>query len=102
MRYLLSDTFKHQNLDAFQIAAMRAVERFLKFVGRLPNAFSLDPSQCSEFDCRVLQPDTVSCGFILVWKFLNVARSGDLKQVRNAFILCLFGHTCFINNLTYS
>ena len=102
MKYLLSDTFKRQKLDAFRIGAMRAVDRFLKLVGRLPNAFSLDPAQCSEFEFRVLQPDLVSCGFILVWKFLNVARSGDLKQVRNAFFLCFFGHTCFINNLTYS
>ena len=94
VKYLISDTFRHSTLTAFQTSVMRAIELFLKFVGRLPEEL-LDTTPRYGFDCRVIQPDAVSCGFILVWKLLNFARSGDLEQVRNASTICFIWANVF-------
>ena len=83
MKYWICETFRQKtDFTPFQQKTIEAIVRFLQYAGRLSKDFDLErDAERGYCDDSVLQPDALHCGFAVLWRLLNFARSGKYKKV---------------------
>ena len=82
MKYWICETFRQTKFTDFQQKVIEAIVRFLQYAGRLSKDFNLERDAKRGYcDQSVLQPDALHCGFVLLWRLINFARSGKYKMV---------------------